>query len=112
MTALLISLLTVAAPVPNDDKGDREFREKTNAAREKAVKFLKEKQNKDGSWEAGNLEILGLKGGPTALAVLSLLDVGLPADNPTVEKAVDYLTKLEPEKTYVVSLQIQALART
>jgi hypothetical protein len=112
MTSLLVSLaVAVGAPVPKDDKADREFREKVDAAREKAVKYLKDKQDKDGSWEGVLGAITTMKGGTTALAALALLEAGVPANDPAVAKAVEFLLPLKPEKTYVVSLQTQVLAR-
>ncbi|MBN9118620.1 MAG: hypothetical protein J0I06_05610 [Planctomycetes bacterium] len=112
MTPLLIVLALAAAPVPKDDAADREFREKVDAARLKAVKFLKDKQDKDGSWESTTLtHLAGHKGGTTALAALALLEAGAPANDPAVARAVEYLLPLKPEKTYVVSLQTQVLAR-
>jgi squalene cyclase len=113
MTSLLISMaLAVAAPVPKDDKEDRELREKASAARDKAVKFLKEKQRQDGTWEDNNLALAGMTGGQTALVTLALLDAGVAANDPVVARPVEYLAGLKPERVYVVSLQIQALART
>ncbi len=113
MTSVLIAVALAAAnPVPKDEKADREFREKVDAAREKAVGFLKKQQGKDGSWESLALEsIAGLKGGTTALVTLSLLEAGTPANDPAVTKAVEYLLALNPDKTYVVSLHMQVLAR-
>lgn len=113
MTSLLLSLaVAVAAPVPKDDKSDREFREKVDAARTKAVKYLKDTQDKDGGWEGVVFgTIIGLKGGTTALVALALLEAGVPANDPVVARAVEYLVALEPDKTYVVSLQTQVLAR-
>jgi hypothetical protein len=80
------------------------------AAREKAIKYLKEKQ-KDGSWDEATHIIAGMKGGMTALVTLALLEAGVPADDPAVKAAVEYLLTVEPDKTYVVSLQTQVLAR-
>ncbi len=115
MTSLLVSLaLAVAAPVPMpmDDKADKELREKVDAARAKAVKYLKGRQDKEGSWEGLVLgSLTGMKGGQTALATLALLEAGVPANDPVIAKAVEFLLPLEPDKTYVVSLQTQVLAR-
>ncbi len=113
MTALLVSLtLVIAAPVPKDDKLDKEFREKVDFARLKAVRFLREQQQKDGSWDGLTLsQIAGLKGGETGLATLALLEAGVPPNDPAVAKAVEYLLTVKPEKTYAVSLQTQVLAR-
>lgn len=113
MISLTLALaVAVAAPVPKDSKADEELRAKVDAARVKAVKFLKQQQDREGSWEGIALgAIAGMKGGTTSLAALGLLEAGLPANDPAVAKAVEYLTKLQPDKTYVVSLQTQVLAR-
>lgn len=112
MTPLLLALALTAAPVPNDEKADRAFREKVDAARDKAIKYLKGAQNKEGNWESLALnDIAGMKGGSTALAALGLLEAGVAADDPAVVKAVEYLLALKPEKTYIVSLQTRVLAR-
>jgi RNA polymerase sigma factor (sigma-70 family) len=95
-----------AAPKPAVDK----FQDEVAAARRKAVQFLKEKQTRDGNWE-GALGTAGMDGGTTALVVLALLEAGVPAKDPVVLKAVDYLAGLPPKSTYVVSLQTQVLAR-
>jgi hypothetical protein len=110
MTALLISMtLAVAAPVPKDDE---ELQKKADAARTKAVKYLKEKQSKDGDWEGELLgALVSMKGGTTALATLALLEAGVATNDPAVAKAVEYLLTLKSDKTYVVSLHTQVLAR-
>jgi hypothetical protein len=108
----LTPLARAAAPVPKDDKADKKLRENVAAARVKAVKYLKDQQDKEGSWEGLVLgQIVGMKGGPTALATLALLEAGVPANDPVVAKAIEFLLPLEPERTYVVSLQTQVLAR-
>ena len=113
MTSLVFALtLAIAAPVPGDKKSDDEFQKKLDAARTKAIKYLKEKQSKDGDWEDFVLNVVGgQKGGPTALAALALLEAGVPANDTTITKAVEFLLKLEPERTYVVSLQTQECSR-
>jgi hypothetical protein len=110
MTSLLVSLALAAAPVPDDKKAQAEFREKTDFARLKAMRFLREQQKKDGSWE-GTGFLASMTGGQTALVALALLEAGVPANDPAIAKAVEYLLALKPEKTYVVSLQAQVLAR-
>jgi hypothetical protein len=111
MTAfILTAALSIAAPVPKD--ADERFAKSVNAAREKAIEFLKKQQDKDGNWESQTLSLLAdMMGGPSALATLALLEAGVPVDDAAVTKAVAYLVKLEPKKTYVVSLQTQVLCR-
>jgi hypothetical protein len=105
--------LLVASPAAKDAKeADEKLEKSVNAAREKAIDFLKKKQNKDGTWEGGVVQLInGMDGGVTALAALGLLEAGVPADDAAITKAVDHIVKLEPKHTYVVSLQTQVLAR-
>ncbi|MBY0460396.1 MAG: hypothetical protein K2V38_24030, partial [Gemmataceae bacterium] len=109
MTALVLAFaLTVTAPVPKDELA---FQRRVDAAREKAIKYLRVAQDKDGGWEAEGLKSLAdMEGGATALAVVGLLEAGVKPDDPAITKAVEYLLKLKPTRTYVVSLRARALA--
>lgn len=70
------------------------------------IAYLKRAQSPRGSW----YEMPGYTGGPTALATLALLNAGVPADDPTIVKALEYLRELKLERTYVVSLQTMVFA--
>jgi hypothetical protein len=107
--ALCISM-TVAAPVPKgvDDK----FEKAVSEGRTRGIDYLKRMQNQEGNWEGVILKVIAdMDGGQTSLVTLSLLEAGTPVNDPAITKAVDYLAKLPPNKTYVVSLQTQVLAR-
>tara|TARA_R110002072_G_scaffold302615_2_gene486867 strand:+ start:9945 stop:11084 length:1140 start_codon:yes stop_codon:yes gene_type:complete len=54
----------------------------------RAVRFLKLTQSADGTWTTANVP------GITALCVTSLLQSGVPADDPTVERGLKFLTSL------------------
>ena len=98
------------APVPKDL--DAQFLKDVAGARARAIGFLRTQQTPDGTWESGTLKYLAdMDGGSTALVVLAMLEAGVPTNDPAVAKAVEYLVKLPPRKTYVVSLQTQALAK-
>ena len=58
------------------------------AVRTKAVQFLKLTQSADGTWTTANVP------GITALCVTSLLQSGVPADDPSVARALKFLTGL------------------
>lgn len=81
--------------------------EEVNSAIDRAVQYLKGKQNADGSWGGNSAS----KVGRSALCTLALLNSGCNANDPTVRKALVYLRKFGPsniEGTYVaycVSLQ-------
>ncbi len=68
---------------------------------ERGIAYLKREQSPRGDWG----EMAGYTGGVTALVTLSLLNAGVPADDPVIAKALDYLRPLKLERTYVVSLQ-------
>jgi hypothetical protein len=73
----------------------------------KGVTYLKAEQKK------GNWEHLGLgkhEGGVTALAMLALLQAGVPPESQTIQDGLTYLRKLKLDSTYVVSLQTMVFA--
>jgi hypothetical protein len=109
-SVILAAVVAACAPAPQ--AADEKLQKDVAAAREKAIEFLKKEQNPQGHWDGITLTFLAdMEGGPTALVTLSLLEVGVPADDPVVKKALDYLAKLPPKKTYVVSLQTQVFAK-
>ncbi|MEI8373401.1 MAG: DUF4159 domain-containing protein [Planctomycetota bacterium] len=71
------------------------------------IRYLKTSQNPNGTWS----EYSGQTGGITALCTLALLNAGEGPQEPQVKKALDYLRKLRPTTTYVVSLQTMVLCR-
>ena len=110
MTAFILT--AVLSLTGNETKPEPTLDEKVATARAKAIEFLKKQQDQKGTWEGKVVDILtDMEGGVTALSTLSLLEAGVPANDASIEKAVAYLVKLEPKKTYVVSLQTQILCR-
>ncbi|MEX2092538.1 MAG: prenyltransferase/squalene oxidase repeat-containing protein, partial [Pirellulales bacterium] len=73
---------------------------------DRGIAYLKREQTPRGHWG----EMAGYTGGVTALCTLALLNAGVPADDPTIVRALDYLRQLKLEKTYVVSLQTMVFA--
>lgn len=72
------------------------------------IRYLQSEQTPNGTWS----EYPGQQGGITALCTLALLNAEEnPLDDPTVKKALDYLRKLRPTTTYVISLQTMVLCR-
>ena len=72
---------------------------------EKGVEYLRREQRVDGSWP----EWLGNEGGVTALCTLALLNSGVPPEDPTIQKSLEYLRRLPPKTTYATALQTMAL---
>jgi RNA polymerase sigma factor (sigma-70 family) len=104
----------VRAPAVKEKPPEDELGKKVREAQEKAVKYLKSKQQHEGagrwSWESDELSVLQ-KGGTTALVTLALLECGEPAKEGAALGGLNYLRTLEPQHTYVVSLQTQAFCK-
>lgn len=77
---------------------------------EQGKRFLLSQRNGDGSWSAGDDRY---QVGVTSLALLALINAGMTADNPEVQKGLQFLRNVkepEPSMTYEISLMIMALA--
>jgi len=73
----------------------------------KAVKYLKQQQTKNGSWS----DWVGQPGGVTALCTLALLEAGLEPEDPDLQRALAWLRKHRFQTTYAVSLQTMVFCK-
>jgi hypothetical protein len=72
------------------------------AAIDEAIHFLESRQAEDGSIGEGQWA----RGGSTALAALAMLASGAaPASDPTLKRALGWLSEIEPDNTYVVAIR-------
>ena len=69
------------------------------------IKYLQKEQSARGQWN----DLAQYPGGVTALCTLALLNSGVPANDPHIQKSLSYLRKLEPSKTYSTALQTMVL---
>ena len=69
------------------------------------VEYLLNEQSGQGTWD----DMVQYPGGVTALCTLALLTAGVEPSHPKMDKSLDYLRKLQPDKTYTVALQTMAL---
>ncbi|HEV7278914.1 MAG TPA: DUF4159 domain-containing protein [Pirellulaceae bacterium] len=101
LAAIGVLLSAFSAPAPCAAQVSPE---KVNAAVDKGVDFLFSRQEDDGHWA----DLTGYRGGVPALVTLALLNAGVDAEHPKMQKALDHLRKLhlsgEVDKTYVISL--------
>ncbi|MEZ6086722.1 MAG: DUF4159 domain-containing protein [Pirellulaceae bacterium] len=69
---------------------------------DRGVAFLKKQQSETtGGWQ----EYVNQSCGLSALCTLALLNCGLDHNDPHVARALDYLRKCEPQRTYSIALQ-------
>ena len=71
---------------------------------EKSKEYLLRHQTADGNWELEDTAA-NFRGGPTSLALLALMNAGVPPEDPAIQKGLKWLRNIPPEKTYVVGLQ-------
>ncbi|MFZ1933276.1 MAG: pectate lyase [Thermoguttaceae bacterium] len=81
--------------------------EQVRRAIHRGVSYLLAQQRDDGAWP----EMSGYRGGVGALCTLALLNAGVEANDRRMQKALNYLRTIPPEKTYVVALQTMVFAR-
>src|SRR5437870_5225131 len=74
------------------------------------AQFLRDVERGRGNWEVDKTSIT-VKGGWSCLAMLALLNSGeVRLDDPIIERGLEYLRQIEPEKTYEVGLQTMVFA--
>jgi hypothetical protein len=100
----------VRAPAGKEKAPEDALAKKVRDAREKAIKYLKARQNKDGGFEDNTLNLLQ-PGGTSCLAMLALLESGLKLDDEDMKRGMKYIREIKPQHTYVVGLQTQVLCK-
>ena len=113
LLAVGFTWLLVAAPVGAQAKRDIRA-EDVKESIAKGVKYLRQIQFANGSWEIDDPSQLKITmsnpGGKTALTLLALLTAGQDAKDPTVALGLTYLRKIPPDKTYLTALQLLTFA--
>jgi hypothetical protein len=104
----LVSLL-LATPAARPQEAEDPLVDRVRRAIDSGVTYLRGQQ-RNGNWEV-EAEKVGYPGGLTGLAVLALLTSGVPANDEAVQKGLEYLRGVDSDRTYVVSLQVMALAQ-
>jgi hypothetical protein len=98
-------VVTPARPAaPEDDALVDKVRDAIN----RGVNFLRGLP-RQGNWEIGG-DAITYKGGWTSLALLALLNAGVPPSDPVIQDGLKFLRKVEPSHTYVVGLQTMVFA--
>ncbi len=90
--------------------GPASTREEVERSIREGVRFLKEQQNKDGSWNDLDEKT---RTGMTSLVTLALLTAGEKPKSPEIHKALEFLRKFGPEElgsTYAIGLQTMVYA--
>lgn len=96
----LASVLTYTFCTPQAARAEVSA-EQVRASINKAITFLKKQQRANGTW----LEVVSQEGGSTSLITLALLNAGVPVNDPTIQRSLQFLRTIDPKRTYATSLQ-------
>jgi hypothetical protein len=110
VVAALCGLVSTASPVRAEAVKNAPLDKRVKKSVEGGIKYIRGQQQKDGSWEIYQISTLN-PGGCTALALLALLNAGVPANDPAVAKGLAYLRKVDSKWTYVRALQTMVFAK-
>jgi hypothetical protein len=105
--ALSLTALVPGRPRAAEPAEDR-LVEDVRQSIKRGVDFLRGQQ-RGGNWETSDIKI-NYPGGFTSLALLALLNSGVPATDPAVQDGLKYLRTVKSDKTYVVGLQTMVFA--
>ncbi len=86
-----------------------ELVDRVRTAIDRGVRYLKQQQLENGSWERGPSAMIQ-PGGTTSLVMLALLNSGIKPEEATIQRGLEYLRKVEPRSTYTVGLQTMVFA--
>jgi hypothetical protein len=110
LAALFVGLSAIAA-VPAADPPPDDLVRRVRDAIENGKKFLRSAEGGRGEWDRASTFIAtNQPGGTTALAMLALLNCGVKAEDPVIQRSLKFLRGIEPQFTYVVGLQTMVLA--
>lgn len=87
----------------------REMQPAISAAIDKGTAWLISRQHRDGSWESHQDPY---PAGMTSLATYTLLKQGIPPSHPSIQRALSYLRRHTPKKTYSAGCLLLALSAT
>jgi hypothetical protein len=113
--AVLTLSLACAGPARAQEVARKQepLAEQVKRAISRGVKFLRQTQRADGSWEI-DVAVVANRGGETSLALLALLNCGVPPGDRTVARGLDWLQKQhrggDPRQTYVRALETMVYA--
>jgi hypothetical protein len=107
---MLLAVAAAAVPAPPAQRPKEQLAEQVRVAIERGVRFLEDKEGGRGYWEE-DFKGAQWPGGWSGLALLALLNSGVPPDNPVVQRGLQKLREVPPTQTYVVALQTMVFAK-
>src|SRR5262245_40535702 len=111
MWAAFAALLSLGAPpaLQAQDRPKEELVDRVKKAIDRGVEFLRQKQRSNGSWEH-TIPLAQFQCGETCLALLALLNAGVPPQDPMIQRGLKFLRGVQPTHTYSRALQTMVFA--
>jgi len=101
--AILIGFVA-AMPTSQAYQAPEKLVDKVRVSIDKGIQYLRDMEKGKGNWEL-DAESNIRKGGWTSLAMLSLLNCGVPPEDEMMKRGLEYLRGIPPSQTYTVGLQ-------
>lgn len=109
--ACTLILSAVMIPAVQAQRPQDDLAEQTRKSIDRGVRFLKQQQGGNGNFERGGVGGFGATGGgQTCLALLAMLNAGVPATDQSIVDGLKIVRALQTRGTYVVGLQTMVLA--
>src|SRR5258708_691424 len=103
VVVLLICMGRIASPLLAAEPQGEDLADRVRVSIEQGVKFLRDTEAGRGHW--GDMTPVGHTGGWTSLALLAMLNAGVPPEEAIIQRGLKSLRGVEPTWNYVVSLQ-------
>ena len=101
--AILIGF-AAGMPTTHGYQAPEKLVDKVRVSIDKGIQYLRDMEKGKGNWEL-DAESNIRKGGWTSLAMLSLLNCGVPPEDEMMKRGLEYLRGIPPAQTYTVGLQ-------
>src|SRR5262245_42309733 len=109
LATLALFFVGALSTVPAQDRPREELVDRVKKSIDKGVEFLRQKQRDNGSWEH-TIPLAQFQCGETCLAILALLNAGVPPEDRMIQRGLKYLRGVQPTHTYSRALQTMAFA--
>ena len=106
---LLAAAFLASAVLPAPSLAQEKLVDQVRKSIDKGVQFLRDQEQGRGHWEV-DAESTARKGGWSSLAMLALMQAGVPVEDEMLQRGLKWLRTVEPAQTYTVGLQTMVFA--
>jgi len=104
LAAVIACMFFFASTVTAQEAPKEKLVDRVRKSIDRGVQYLRDMERGKSNWEL-DAEARAEHGGRTALAMLALINCGVPMEDPMMKRGLDWLREIKPERTYTVGLQ-------